>query len=450
VRLSTAKRAASALFVVVLAACSAEARPPNIVLILADDMGYADVGCYGSDLYRTPKIDKLATEGIRFTDAYAACPVCSPTRAALLTGQYPARLHITDWLTGHKRVYEKLALPDWRKSGLADEDVTIPEVLKQRGYVSCAFGKWHLGRAKATGQGFDEGASDVWELNKKTDQDDPKGVFTLTKQTLDFIHANKDKPFFAYLPHYSVHTPVRYNDKVKAKYEELVTPHSRQTNAGYAAMVEALDDSVGMLLDGLDEMGLSRDTMVIFYSDNGGLMGQTNNSPLRGGKGMLYEGGTRVPLIVRWPGRVKPGTTNRSIVTSTDFLPTFCELAGAESCMTVLDGVSLVGALTKGEELISRAIYWHYPHYHKGPPGSSVRSGKYKLIQFLEDMNCELYDLSTDLGETKDLAADLPDVKDRLLADLDAWRKAVGAQMMDKNPDYDPKFVGKTPKKKQK
>jgi len=425
------------------------AEQPNIVLILADDMGYRDLSCYGSDLYRTPNIDKLATEGMRFTDAYAACPVCSPTRVSILSGKYPARLRVTDWLSGHKRIHEKLALPEWNKNGLAAEEVTIAELLKKKGYASCSFGKWHAGKARPVEQGFDASVED-WNLNKKTDDDDPKGVFTITKQSLDFIRANRDKPFFVYLPHYSVHTPIRYNEKVKAKYDKLVKPDSVQTNTGYAAMVEALDDSVGMFMEGLRDMGLDDNTLVIFYSDNGGLVGPTTNEPLRRGKGTLYEGGVRVPMIVRWPGKVEPETTNRSVITSTDFLPTFCDVAGITDRPADLDGVSFLNTITRGEELPSRSIYWHYPHYHRGNPGSVVRQGKYKLIQFLEDMNCELYDLEADLAEANDLSATMPEVRDQLLANLNGWRKTVNAQMMERNPNYDPKRVGKTAKKKKK
>lgn len=418
---------------------------PNIVLILADDLGYADLSCYGSPLCRTPNIDHLAAQGMRFTEAYAACPVCSPSRAAIMTGKYPARLHITDWIPGENRMWEKLALPHWLKSGLPASETTVAELLKQQGYACGTAGKWHLGKIPPTEQGFEVGGED-WDLNKKQDERDPKGVFTLARQALDFIEKNRDKPFFFYLSYYAVHLPLRYDSTVKAKYEKLAGSNN-PIDPGYAAMVEAMDDSVGIFLKGLADLGVADNTLIIFTSDNGGLQGPTQNAPLRAGKGTLYEGGIRVPMIVKWPGHVRTGTESSAVITGVDYLPTFCEIAGTTNLPDSIDGTSFLQAITKNSSLKRDAVYWHYPHYHKGGPGGVIRKGNYKLIEFLEDGHCELYDLGSDIGEKNDLAKKMPEKADELLGELRAWRTSVGAQMMEPNPDYDPKRVGKKPRK---
>jgi len=405
---------------------------PNILMILADDLGYSDLGCYGSKIYRTPSIDRLAAQGLRFTDAYAAAHICSPSRAAILTGKYPARLHLTDWIPGNKSEGRKLLIPDWTKE-LKDTEVTIGEYLKREGYATAWFGKWHLGgEGRARGQGFDAGDQD-WKLNSKKDEADPKGVFTLNRQAIEFMKDTGKKPFFVCVSHYAVHTPVRFNQKLKKQYDQRGIPEN--FNAGYCAMTEVFDESVGRLLDWLDASGLSRNTLVVFYSDNGGLAKFTDNSPLREGKGTLYEGGTRVPLIVRWPDVVKPGSETSEMVSGIDLLPTFLEIAGAPP-PGAIDGISLRSVLTKQAKLKRDTLYWHYPHYHVGMPGSSIRKGSYKLIEFFEDGRTELYNLSNDLSETIDLSAEMPEKKAELLADQAAWRKATGAQMMLPNPDF--------------
>lgn len=420
---------------------------PNILLFFIDDLGAVDLGCYGSSLHRTPNIDRLASEGVRFTRAYAACHVCSPTRASLQTGKYPARLHLTDWLTGHKRPFAKLRVPDWRMEGLPGSEVTLGEMLKDAGYATAWLGKWHLGNRLVAGKdgapgprghGYDAGGED-WNLNKKEDGKDPKGVFTLTDEARDFIGAHRDGPWFVALSHYSVHTPVRFNKALKKEYEGIVKEKQpQQKNAGYAAMVEALDDSVGRMLDWLAKEGLDDNTLVIFFSDNGGLVGPTDNTPLRAGKGTLYEGGTRVPMIVRWPGTAPAATTSDARFCSIDFVPTLGAITGAK-VPDGLDGLDLSATWKGGEAPEREALYWHYPHYHRGMPGGSIVKGDWKLIEWFETGEVELYHLRKDPSEEHDMAAAMPTIAEDLLEDLRAWRKEVGAQMMSPNPDYDPK-----------
>lgn len=426
------------------------AEKPNILLFFIDDMGAVDLGCYGSSLYRTPHIDRLAEEDVRFTQAYAACHVCSPTRAALQTGKYPARLHITDWLTGHKKPFAKLRVPDWEMKGLPHEEVTVGEMLKASGYATAWLGKWHLGNRSEgkeqapgpQGHGYDAGGEE-WNLNKKEDGEDPKGVFTLTDEAVDFIGKHRDEPWFVALSHYSVHTPVRFNEALKNEYEAIVKrDQPQQTNAGYAAMVEALDTSVGRMLDWLDEEGLAKDTLVIFTSDNGGLAGPTDNSPLRAGKGTLYEGGTRVPMIVRWPGKAPAGTTSEARFCSIDLLPSLAAVSGAEAPAEI-DGLDFSATWKGGAAPAREALYWHYPHYHRGLPGGSVLKDGWKLIERFETGDVELYHLAEDPGEKHDLARKQPERAQLLLDDLKKWRKAVGAQMMTPNPKYDPKRPGR-------
>lgn len=429
---------------------------PNILLIYVDDLGWSDLGCYGNRFYETPRIDQLASEGMRFTQAYSACHICSPARASLMTGKYPARLHLTDWIPGHNFEYEKLKIPNWQK-GLPAEETTIGEMLQEAGYATAWLGKWHLRGLPESEKGededprksiaplfhgFDAGEQD-WQLNSMKSQEDPKGVFELNRQTMDFIEKADCKPWFVAVSHYSVHTPVRYNDTVRDRYEENSEQGAKHTNSGYAAMLDALDESVGQLLDFLAERKLDENTLVVFYSDNGGLdygggKGPTNNAPLREGKGTLYEGGLRVPLILRWEGVIESGEDTDAIVTTPDFLTTFARLAQVDSLPERLDGVDIWDSVLEDESLEREAIYWHYPHYHQGMPGGAVRKGRYKLIEFFEDSRLELYDLESDIGESINLASDLPAKTEELHRDLKQWRSAVGAQQMAPNPEYDP------------
>jgi arylsulfatase A-like enzyme len=441
---STLVRGAAAL------AASGQRRPPgagrcNFVFFLIDDMGWADLGCYGSAYHLSPVIDRLAAEGMRFTDAYAACPVCSPTRASILTGKYPARLHLTDFIPGHWRPWARLVVPPIRNQ-LPLAETTIAELLQAAGYSCGCFGKWHLGGGPQFApdkQGFDAPAGGP---RSKGD----KNAAGLTDQALKFIEDHKDRPFFLYLCHHTVHIPLEAPKALVEKHTKRLKPARKppqQANPTYAAMIEHLDNQVGRVLRKLDELNLAARSVVIFFSDNGGLIriytgkGEivTSNAPLRAEKGTLYEGGVRVPLIVRFPGVVKSGSICRQVVTSVDFFPTILELAGvARPADATIDGISLAPLLTGAGGLDRDAIYWHYPHYHHCAPCGAIRAGRYKLIEHYEDGRCELYDLAEDLGEKNDLAEKLPERRAELRAKLAAWRKGVGAAMPTPNRDYDP------------
>jgi arylsulfatase A-like enzyme len=436
----------------------------NFVFFLIDDMGWMDLACQGSKFYETPNIDRLASQGMRFTNAYAACPVCSPTRASVMTGRYPARLHLTDWIAGHNRPNAKLRIPDWTQH-LALEEITIAEALKPAGYATASIGKWHLGGPEywPEKQGFDvnfAGTNQGQPPNYfapykiQTIPSAPDGEYLtdrLAEEACKFIDANKGRPFFVYLPHYAVHGPLMAKKEMIEKYKAKADPASGQKNAVYAAMIQSVDESVGKVCAKLDELGLADRTVVIFMSDNGGVAGTTSNTPLRAGKGTLYEGGIREPLIVRWPGAVKPGTTSDEVVISVDFFPTILEMAGvAPDPKLVLDGISLVPVLKQAGKLTREAVYWHYPHYHNTTPGGIIRAGDWKLIEYFEDNRVELYNLREDLGETKDLAATSPEKAAGLRKKLADWRTSVGAQMPTPNPDYDPEKNKAGPAGKQK
>lgn len=434
-------------------------RPPNIVFILIDDMGWTDLGCFGSPLYKTPNIDKLAQQGMRFTSAYAACAVCSPTRAAVLTGKYPARLHVTDWIPGRIPPGLRMKPPEWTPY-LDLKETTIAEALKPLGYRSASIGKWHLGGEEhyPEKQGFDVnvagchlGAPPEYfaPYGIPTLRDGPKGEYLtdrLTDEALKFIDGSKDKPFFLYLPHYGVHTPLQAKDEVAARYAPRIRPGMGHTHPVYAAMVESVDDSVGRILRKLDESKLAQNTVVVFTSDNGGVIGRrhiTSNEPLREEKSTLYEGGIRVPMIVRWPGVVKPGSVSDTPVSSVDHFPTLADIAGATPAN--VDGVSLTPILRQQPGFSREAIYWHYPHYNFHQPqipmrpAGAVRKGDFKLIEFYEDNHVELYNLREDIGERRNLARSNRAKTAELRADLDAWRKSVGAQMPVATPEnYNP------------
>jgi len=430
---------------------------PNIVFILADDLGWHQLGCYGSNFYETPNLDNLAKQGIRFTDAYAAAPVCSPTRASIMTGKYPARLHLTDFIKGASPKDRKLLTPEWTPY-LPLEQVTIAEVLKSAGYVTGHFGKWHLNKDKnykpgrpgdPGSQGFDE------VLTTRKPSKSPKGIYEqdwhhvrqITEAATAFIERHRDRPFFCYVPHNSIHRPEIEKDELVQKYRNKPGADNDvkygHNNPVQAAMLETLDKSVGTILKKLDELGLADNTLVIFFSDNGHL-GPKDSRPLRGSKGDLYEGGIRVPLIIRWPSVVKPGRVCRQPVISNDFFATLCEAAGRSGAASATDGVSLVPLLEGTGSLRRDALYWHYPHYHHqslGPCGA-VRRGKYKLIEWFEksiddrEDALELYDLEKDIGERNNLAGRMPQLTQQLYSRLRQWRKSVGAQEMKRNPGY--------------
>ncbi len=443
---------------------------PNVVLFVIDDLGQRDLGCYGSTFYKTPHVDRMAKDGLRFTDFYAACPVCSPTRASILTGKYPQRVNITDWIPGRKDMPDqRLKRPEIRNE-LPLEEVTIAEALKKRGYVTAIMGKWHLG-----GKGF-EPEKQGFDVNIAGDETGtPRSYFApfenkagvkmpglekaeageyltdrLAAEAEKFIAANKDKPFFLYLPHYAVHTPLRAKDDIVAKYPAKPKAGS-QSNPVYAAMVESMDDAVGRVLKKLDELKLAENTLVIFTSDNGGLAtteggptGATFNGPLREGKGFLYEGGVRVACVMKWPAKIRGGTVTGHVGCSIDLFDTVLDAARVGEDVDVgggkRDGVSLA-PLLRGEELKARdEVCWHYPHYaNQGSrPGGAIRAGDFKLVEYYEDGRRELFDLSKDPGENRNLAAEKPVVANNLAARLAAWRKDVGARMPAPNPDYRP------------
>jgi arylsulfatase A len=424
---------------------------PNLVFILIDDLGWKDVGCYGSQFYQTPHVDRIAREGMRFTQAYAAAPVCSPSRASILTGRYPARVHVTGIVPG-------------QAEGLASEEITIAERLKTLGYATCHVGKWHLGRPGMypEDQGFDiniggthagmppsyfypewrgkldePGAGD--RLVRGVPLEGEPGDYLpdqLSRKACEFIETHKDQPFFLYLAHHTVHTPMEAKDPLIDFYRNRIRADDPQNNPIYGAMVHSMDESVGRVLETLDAQGLTDNTIVVFFSDNGGLSvydapntPATSNAPLRAGKGYLYEGGIREPLLVRWPGIVKSGSTCDEPVSSVDFFPTLLELVGETSVpVNPIDGVSFVPFLTQSATLPQRELYWHYPHFDlDGPePGGAIRQGDFKLIEFYTDGRLELYDLTEDIGETQDLAAQLPEKTRELRALLEQWRKSLG------------------------
>lgn len=448
------------LLLLVVSAVRADT-PPNIILILADDLGAHDLGCYGSDLYETPHIDRFRQ---RFTCAYSACTVCSPTRAALMTGQYPARLHVTDWITGHEKPNARLRVPDWTKH-LALERETLAEKLKTAGYETVHLGKWHLGETDfyPVKQGFDAsiGGSrrgqpatyffpytrrpeDPWAVDLPGGKPGEYLTDRLTDEAIRVLRQPREKPLFMYLAHYTVHTPLEPKPELVAKYKKLIKPGLKQSNAVYAAMVESLDQSVGRILDALDQLPGGKNTIVIFTSDNGGLVPQTSNAPLRAGKGSPYEGGVRVPLLVTGKG-IEYGGGNLTIpVITQDLFATICDWAGArieETSPVAKDAISLAGWLDDTAPPVSdRALFWHYPHYHPGgaTPYGAVRLGDWKLIEFYEDNRVELYNLKDDIGESKNLAGIMPEKATELRRRLHAWRDEVGSQMPTANPNFKP------------
>jgi arylsulfatase A len=440
--------------------------PPNFVLIVADDLGWADLACYGSRYHRTPHLDRLAREGMRFTQAYAACPVCSPTRAALMTGKYPARLNLTDWLPGRPDMpSQKLLRPAFRQE-LPLEETTLAERLHSAGYATASIGKWHLGGAgfEPQKQGFDvniagdeagsprsyfspfqRGGRFIPGLEKA-----PEGEYLpdrLTAEAEKFIEQNRERPFFLYLPHFAVHIPMQAKAEMIAQYEALPKPALPQNNPVYAAMLESLDESVGRVRQKLEDLKLADRTVVIFTSDNGGLAtteGQhtpaTSNAPLREGKGYLYEGGIRVPLIINWPGIIRAESICEAPVCSIDLVPTVREILNRAATDEPVDGVSLVPLLRESGRLAERPLFWHYPHYsNQGlQPGGAIREGDDKLIEFYESGRLELFDLKNDPGEGTNLIDRFPDKASHLAARLREWRKSVGASEMRPNPDYVP------------
>ena len=498
---------------------------PNVILFLVDDLGWTDLGCYGSRFYDTPNIDQLAREGARFTDAYATCHVCSPSRASILTGQYPARLKLTDWLPGRKDFSFQSLQNAPIHPALPLEETTLAEVLQEHGYRTGHFGKWHLGEAEAGPllQGFDVQIPQDWfkgwpkagyhhPFQLEGISGEPGDYLTdrLTDEAIGFIQQNQDAPFFLYLSHFAVHDPIQGRSDLVNKYEEkrsalpaderpfllegnpdagaatsssftaeqlaglvdneayaghrvlpnrLIKVKQRQDNPHFAAMVESVDESLGRIVAKLKALDLEKDTIILFTSDNGGMAAAnfgrpdrvvdpakldaayaTSNLPLRGAKGWLYEGGIRVPLIVKSPGQVQPGTVIDEPVTGADCFPTLLAMAGLpQPADLAVDGVSLAPLLEGKPTLDREAIYWHFPHYSNHgmqSPGGAIRQGNYKLLEYFENGSVQLFDLEADPGEENDLAETQPEVATELLEKLYQWRDTVGAVMMKPNPGF--------------
>ncbi len=523
ISLLTQKLRLTCLAVLMVAAltttAAAQERQPNIVFFLVDDLGWSDVGCYGSTTYDTPSIDKLASEGVRFTDAYAACHVCSPTRASILTGKYPATLNLTDWLPGRRNFPFQKFLNAVINQHLPYEETTIAEVLKRQGYATGIFGKWHLGRAPstATAHGFDIHVPNV-PSNWRTfhgpfgmkNLESKKGDYLtdrLTDEALHWLDKHQKKPFFLYMSHFAVHDPIQGRKDLVEKYSQKLdaasvskgpdfilegnpdaldnpsrteldrlinTPEyarhkvlprgtikikQKQDNVQFAAMVESVDQSLGRIVAKLKELEIEDNTIVIFFSDNGGMAAMnvgnpkrivpsekvdlaysTSNLPLRGAKGWLYEGGIRVPLIVKWPAAGKRGTVCATPVISVDFFPTIVEMVGNSDRLDQgTDGVS-IAPLVQGQSIPDRPLFWHFPHYSNHgmhSPGGAIRWGKYKLLEYFENETVQLFDLESDIGEQNDLSKTDPETTQKLKQRLHQWRKQVNAQMMKPNPDFD-------------
>ena len=424
---------------------------PNIVFILADDLGYSQIGSYGTDYYQTPNIDKLAGDGMRFTNAYAACAVCSPTRASIMTGKYPARLHLTDFLSGNKKDTYPLSQPEWQKH-LPLEEITFAEILKESGYNTAIFGKWHLSKEKMPPgslpfnpdkQGFDESfvtykPSGNMIQSWQEAENDAHNVDTITSLAIDFLERNKSNPFLLYVSHNTIHDPLREKAETIQKYDVLKETEEPENHSIVAAMIERLDNSCGEIFNKINELGLDENTIVIFFADNGGRDKYAKQTPFRSGKGWIYEGGIREPLIVKWKGKVMPGTISESLISSIDFLPTFLELVGSNVIPENIDGLSFLPSLINPQTESHTNLFWHYPHYHGGSgmvPAGAVRSGNYKLIEWYEPKllnnkkSVELFDLENDQSETTDFSESNPEKTAELKELLDNWRTEVDAQM---------------------
>lgn len=455
-----------AIFILLLTSLTLHAadplQRPNVVLVLADDLGWIDLACFGSDLHETPHLDRLARDGMRFTQNYSACTVCSPTRAALMTGKYPARLHITDWIPGAMPDNPRLLVPDWTKY-LPTSETSIAQLFRARGYATASIGKWHLGGKTSypDKHGFDLNVAGTdkaqtisyfapWKI--PTLAEGKEGDYLtdrIGEEAVNFIEQSKDRPFFLYLAHFAVHTPIQGRADLVAKYKARLKSGLTHTNAVYAAMTESLDSSVGRIRTKLDELKLADRTIIIFTSDNGGRVPTTSNRPLRFGKASAYEGGVRVPLIVHWPGVTRPGTVSETPAITMDLFPTLVDMAGLSvpdpgtgKIRAGQDGMSLAPLLRGTGGLARKELFWHYPHhqhYQQGGtmPYGAIRSGDFKLIEFFNDMRVELYNIKADISEKHDLAQAQPRLAQELRDRLHAWRQEIGAQMPTPNPRYD-------------
>ncbi len=454
---------------ILLLSCQQNQKVPNIILIVVDDMGWSDLGCYGNDLHETPHIDKLASSGVMFTNGYATCPVCSPTRASIMTGKYPVNVDITDWIPGRQFYMglekdKKLKVPEFSHE-LQTDEITLAEKLKEKGYSTCHIGKWHLGSEGflPENQGFDiniagnrfgsppsyfypYGDPEKRQVPGLQEKGTEGEYLTdrLTDEAVRYIADHREGPFFLYLPFYTVHIPIQGKpEKVRKYRDKLMKGEFRWTNADYAAMVESLDENVGRLIQTVEEEGIRDNTVIILTSDNGGLSvyegnntPATLNYPLKAGKGHLYEGGVREPFIMSVPGITQSGKIYDQVITSADIFPTLLDLTGID--YSDVDGKSLLPVLTKEDYDADRAVYWHYPHYSNqgGVPSAAVRKGDFKLIRFFEDDHFELYDLGKDIGEERDLKDSLPDKAEELHFLLNNWIRETKAVLPEPNPEY--------------
>jgi len=442
----------------------ADATRPNILWICTDQQRFDTIASLGNPLVRTPHIDRLVAEGVAFTHAYCQSTVCSPSRAAILTGKYPARLHLTDWIQGHKKPFEKLKVPDWNMK-IEHSEVTLAEAMKENGYRTGFFGKWHLmpeNKPKLmdehypTDHGFDVNIGGrEWGMPKGGGKyfypfdmpglaEGKKGEYLterLTDEAVRFIDECGETPFFLYFSYYTAHTPLQARQGKIDKYKKkLKNGTYRHKNPVYAAMVEHLDDSVGRVVDELKERGLWDNTIIIFTADNGANF-QEYSAPLRKFKGFSYEGGVREPYLICGPG-IEAGSRSNVPVIGMDFYPTILDLCGMElKPQQHVDGVSLAPVLKQDGALPERNLYWHYPHYHRTRPYSAVVSQGWKLLEFHEDGRQELYHLEKDLSETKDVVNEYPEKVAELTRMLNGWRKSVDAQMPSSNPNYDPEKI---------
>lgn len=468
--------------------CFLSKKRPNFVFILIDDLGWKDLGCFGSQFYETPNIDRLASEGMKFTDTYAASPVCSPTRASIMTGKHPARLNITDWIGGKQK--GKLLPADYIHY-LPLEEVTLAEAFKEAEYATGFIGKWHLGDRPyfPENQGFDVniGGHDAGHpacyfypyKNEKNSYWDVPGLEhgrpgeyltdRLTDESIKFLEQNKHQPFLLFLSHYAVHTPIQSKHELTEKYRAKISSHQItdelafreertaftkliQDDPAYSGMVQSTDESVGRIMAKLEELGIDKNTIVIFMSDNGGLStldnrkwSPTSNVPLRAGKGWLYEGGIREPMIIKWESVVEPGTICEIPVVSMDFYPTMLEMAGLKLLTNQhQDGLSLVPLLRHSDALDRKALFWHFPHYHGSgnKPSGAIRVGDFKLIEWLEDEAIELYNLKDDISEKNNLANAMPQKAGELKQMLRVWRNEIDAQMPKPNLEFQQKNTG--------
>ncbi len=476
------------LAIVLLSSCRSDNpngktnKQPNIVLIVADDLGWADLDFTGSDLFETPNIHQLAREGVYFSNFYSASPVCSPTRASILTGKHPARLKMTThyensgdyWRNAGRdmTIYNNKLVQPETVGNLPQSEITIAEFLKGQGYFTAHIGKWHLGNFEhyPENQGFDVnvggtswGAPDTywypWTGNnfQKQLRYIPGLIFgagestylpdRLTDKALEIIRKTKG-PFFLHLNFHVPHTPMEAKPEMVEYFKKKIKPGMKDTNPVYAAMIKSMDENVGRVMKTLEAEGIAENTIIIFLSDNGGRVGAfqewetvANNYPLRSGKGSLYEGGIRVPLIIKWPGNIRPGTVSEELVISHDLFPTIVDMLNRKGSMDVeFDGVSVLPLLKDSTAKLNReTLYWHYPHYYPTTtPVSALRQGPWKLLHYFEDDRTELYNLDQDIREKNDLVTAFPKIAERLRGQLDKWRVGLDAQLPEVNPMYDP------------